>query len=144
MTVETLTAIKKEVVVRAPVERAWAMFVERLGEWWPLATHSIGGERVETAALTPERIYERWADGTERVWGRVLAWEPPHRVVFTWEISEQSGNEVEVRFEPVGEGTRVALEHRGWELGTVESWQSYDGGWVQVLARFGDCIRETA
>ena len=144
MTVDTLTAIKKEVVVRAPVERAWAMFVERLGEWWPLATHSIGGERAETAALTPERIYERWADGTERVWGRVLAWEPPHRVVFSWEISEESGNEVEVRFLPVAEGTRVELEHRGWESGTIASWQSYDGGWPQVLARFGDCVRETA
>jgi uncharacterized protein YndB with AHSA1/START domain len=144
MTVDTLQAIKKEVVVGAPVEQAWTMFVERLGEWWPLATHSIGGDRTETAALTPERIYERWADGTERVWGRVLAWEPPSRVVFTWEISEDSGNEVEVRFVPVGEGTRVELEHRGWESGTVESWRSYGGGWAQVLARFGDCAGATA
>jgi uncharacterized protein YndB with AHSA1/START domain len=140
--VDALYAIRKDVFVRAPVERAWTIFAERLGEWWPLATHSLGGERAETAMLTPERIYERWSDGTERTWGQVLVWEPPHRVVFTWEVGEDSGNEIEVVFVSDGEGTRVALEHRGWESGTREAWESYDGGWAQVLARFGDCVRE--
>jgi uncharacterized protein YndB with AHSA1/START domain len=138
--VETLNAISKEVVVRAPVERAWTMFVERLGEWWPLATHSIGGERAATAALTPERIYERWDDGTERTWGRVLVWEPPHRVAFTWEISEDCGTEVEIRFVADGEGTRVELEHRGWESGTVDTWRNYEGGWEHVLGRFRESV----
>ncbi|MEX2645551.1 MAG: SRPBCC domain-containing protein [Gaiellaceae bacterium] len=142
MNVDALYAIRKDVFVRAPVERAWDVFAERLGDWWPLATHSLGGERAETAMLTPERIYERWADGAEHTWGRVLVWEPPHRVVFTWEVGEDSGNEVEVVFVPEGEGTRVELEHRGWESGTRESWESYDGGWAQVLARFVDSVRE--
>ncbi len=136
MSVDTLDAITKTVVVPAPVERAWAVFTERIGEWWPLATHSLGGERTETAFAAPDRIYERWADGTERTWGRVLAWEPPARLVFTWEVGEDSGNEVEVRFVPEGEGTRVELEHRGWEAGTPEARRSYDGGWEHVLGRF--------
>jgi uncharacterized protein YndB with AHSA1/START domain len=65
----------------------------------------------------------------------VLAWEPPHRLVFTWEVSEGSGNEVEVRFLPEGSLTRVELEHRDWESGTADSWRSYDSGWGRVLAR---------
>ena len=137
---ETLYAIKKDVFVRAPVERAWAMFADRLGDWWPLESHSIGGERAETAILTAERIYELWDDGTERTWGHVLAWDPPHRVVFTWEIGEDCGREVEIRFVADGEGTRVELEHRGWEAGAEQTWQSYDGGWTHVLGRFVDSV----
>jgi hypothetical protein len=63
VSVEALDAIRKSVVVAAPVERAWEVFVERMGSWWPLATHSIGGEQTETAIATPDRIFERWQDG---------------------------------------------------------------------------------
>ena len=133
MTVEALFAIRKTVVVPAPVEKAWELFTERIGEWWPLGGHSLGGSKTETAFVTPELIYERWDDGTERAWGHVLAWEPPSRLVFTWEVGEDSGNEIEVRFLPEGDGTRVELEHRGWEQGTAEAWESYDGGWAHVL-----------
>ena len=68
----------------------------------------------------------------------MLVWEPPHRVVFTWEVGEDSGNEIEVVFVSDGEGTRVELEHRGWEAGAEETWQSYDGGWAHILARFAE------
>jgi uncharacterized protein YndB with AHSA1/START domain len=138
--VEALDAIRKSLVVDAPVERAWEVFTGRIGEWWPLATHSLAGEDAETAFLDRERIYERAGDGTEHTWGRVLAWEPPHRIVFTWEVSGDSGNEVEVRFEAEGDGTRVELEHRGWESGTPESRQSYDGGWDFVLGCYEDAV----
>lgn len=140
MTVETLDAIRKEVVVGVPVERAWAMFVERLDEWWPLSTHSYGGERAVTAGLTPERLYERWDDGTERTWGHVLAWEPPRRLLLTWEIGDDTGREVEIRFVPDGDGTRVELEHRGWEARGAEKREGYDGGWTQVLGRYVDSV----
>ena len=138
MNVDALYAIRKDVFVRAPVERAWTMFAERLGDWWPLATHSLGGERAVTAVLSPERMYERWDDGTERTWGHVLAWEPPNRLVVTWEIGEDCGREVEFRFLAEGDGTRVELEHRGWEAGAEETRQSYDGGWAHILARFAE------
>jgi uncharacterized protein YndB with AHSA1/START domain len=140
VTVDSLYAIRKEVRVGVPVERAWTMFAERLGEWWPLDSHSFGGERAVTAVLTPERVYERWDDGTERTWGHVLAWEPPHRLLLTWEIGDDCGREVEIRFLADGDGTRVELEHRGWETGAEQTRESYDGGWSHVLGRFVDSI----
>ena len=133
MSVETLDAIRKSVVVAAPADVAWTLFTERMGEWWPLASHSHGGEEVETAMATPERIFERWKDGTEKTWGHMLAWEPPHRLMFTWEISEDCGNEVEVRFTPEGDSTRVELEHRGWEPRAKDTWRDYETGWGTVL-----------
>ena len=136
MSVEALEAIRKSVVVAAPVERAWELFTERMGEWWPLATHSYGGERTETAIATPERIYERWHDGSERLWGEMLAWEPPHRLLFTWEIGSDCGKEVEIRFVPEGDATRVELEHRGWAAGSDDSRRDYESGWGAVLGRF--------
>jgi uncharacterized protein YndB with AHSA1/START domain len=136
VSVQELDAIRKSVIVAAPVEVAWKLFTERMGEWWPLRSHSIGGDEAETAAATPERIFERWRDGTEKTWGRMLAWDPPRRLVFTWEISEDCGNEVEVRFSPEGDGTRVELEHRGWEHGTYESRRGYDGGWGVILENY--------
>jgi uncharacterized protein YndB with AHSA1/START domain len=136
VSVEALSAIRKSVLVSASPETAWRLFVERIAEWWPVESHSLGGDKVEAAVVTPERIYERWHDGTERVWGRMLAWEPPSRLVFTWEVSRNCGNEVEVRFLPEGEGTRVELEHRGWEHDQLETWGSYEGGWDFVLGRY--------
>jgi len=139
--VEALHAIRKTVVVPASVERSWEVFTERIGEWWPFASHSLGGSKTETAFVTPELIYERWQDGTERTWGHVLAWEPPHRLVFTWEVGEDSGNEIEVRFLREGDGTRVELEHRGWEEGTADAWSSYDAGWAGVLGCYEAAAR---
>jgi uncharacterized protein YndB with AHSA1/START domain len=140
MSVQALDAIRKSVVVAAPVDVAWDLFTARMGEWWPLDTHSIGGDEAETVMTTPERIFERWRDGTEKTWGRMLAWEPPHRLVFTWDISERSGNEVEVRFAPEGNGTRVELEHRAWDSGDRDSWRSYHTGWDGVLRRFEEAV----
>jgi uncharacterized protein YndB with AHSA1/START domain len=137
VSVQALDAIRKSVVVAAPADVAWELFTARMGEWWPLATHSLGGDGTETAGITPQRIFERWRDGTEKTWGQVLAWEPPRRLVFTWDVSPGSGNEIEVRFSPEGDGTRVDLEHRAWESGTVDTWQSYQEGWGMILGRYG-------
>jgi len=135
VSVQELEAIRKSVVVSAPVEVAWSLFTERMGEWWPLDSHSHGGEEVETAMATEERIFERWRDGTEKTWGRMLAWEPPHRMLFTWEVSDDCGNEVEVRFTPDGDGTRVDLEHRGWEPAAQDKWRNYESGWAFILGK---------
>ncbi len=140
MSVEALDAIKKSVFVEIPVERAWSVFTERIGDWWPLASHSLGGEQTATVVVDADRIIERWHDGTEKVWGRMLVWDPPSRMVFTWEISDDCGKEVEVRFVAEGDATRVELEHRGWESGSPESRDGYDGGWDFVLGRFEDAV----
>jgi uncharacterized protein YndB with AHSA1/START domain len=145
-------AVRQSAVVAVPPARAFTVFTERMSSWWPLETHTIGAAPAAAAVIEPReggRWYERAEDGTECDWGRVLAWEPPHRVVLSWQISADwradadLHTEVEVRFEPEGEGrTRVELEHRGMEAfgGRAEEMRGVfdsEGGWRGLLARFG-------
>ena len=132
-------AIRKTVVVPLPVEKAFRLFTDGIGTWWPFASHSIGGDAVEEAVfdLESRRLYERAADGTEHDWGDIVAWEPPDRFLLNWRVNPaRPGTEVEVRFAAEGEGTRVELEHRGWEKAGPAERPSYDGGWEYVLAEF--------
>ena len=138
MTVETLEAVRKSVHVAAPVEQAWDVFVNRLGAWWPLATHSFGGEDAVAAVFEADRLVERTRDGSEHVWGDVLAWEPPTRLVLGWRIGDASGTEVEVSFAAEQGGTRVDLVHSGWTTETSRS--SYDSGWDVVLAPYAEAV----
>lgn len=134
-------ALRKSVEVGAPPERAFHLFTEGMATWWPLRSHSVGEERAETVVLEPGiggRIVERTLDGDEHVWGTVTAWEPPGRVAFTWHPGRtpETAQDVEVRFEPSGTGTRVELVHTGWErLGEAAPAQleNYDGGWDFVV-----------
>jgi uncharacterized protein YndB with AHSA1/START domain len=145
-------AVRQSVVVDAPQDRAFAVFTDGMSSWWPLETHTIGAAPAAATAIEPReggRWYERAEDGTECDWGRVLAWEPPQRVVLSWQISADwqadadVHTEVEVRFEPEGEDrTRVELEHRGLEaFGTrAEEMRGVfdsEGSWRGLLARFG-------
>jgi len=118
---DTATLVRKSITVEADQQQAFEVFTKRHGTWWPAAYH-IGDVDYETAVIEPfagGRWYERGVDGSESVWGRVLVWEPPHRLVLAWQISAdwrfdaKVTTEIEVRFEPVGENrTRVDLEHR--------------------------------
>jgi uncharacterized protein YndB with AHSA1/START domain len=136
-----LPPLRLTIVVPLPPARAFRLFTEELATWWPIATHSVGGDRVAATAIEPRlggRCFERWYDGEERVWGSVIAWEPPRRVTVTWHpgMPEARASEVEVRFDAEGAGTRVDLEHRGWEvLGekAAATRASYDGGWKMVV-----------
>ena len=131
--------IRKSVTVPLPVEKAFRLFTEGITGWWPFATHSIGGEGVEAVWEEREggRLYERHADGSEHDWGAIVAWQPPTRLALEWRVDPQSpGTEVEVRFRPEGDGTRVDLEHRGWEKCGPGERASYDGGWDHVLGRY--------
>ena len=147
---ETLV-VRQSVVVDAPPERAFAVFTEGIGTWWPLDPYQIGEKPATTAVIEPReggRWYERAADGTECPWGRVLAWEPPGRLVLTWEIScdwqpdPTAVSEVELRFAADGDGrTRVELEHRGLETYGERAQEMRDtfgspGGWGGLLAKF--------
>ena len=140
--------VMRTVTVAAPKDRAFEVFTSKMGEWWPTERHSIGEARVADVILEPiagGRIYELWDDGTQKSWGRVVAWEPTDRVVLAWKPNDSDNppTEVEVTFVPDGDGTRVELEHRGWErLGDLaeEARVSYasDGGWTFVLSRYAD------
>ncbi|HUH11857.1 MAG TPA: SRPBCC family protein [Longimicrobiales bacterium] len=140
-----LPPVEKSIVVPVDVEGAFRRFTAEMGRWWPLAAHSVGGERAVAVVFEERaggRIYEREADGTEHDWGRVVAWEPPRRFVMTWHPGRapETAQELEVRFSAEqGGGTRVELAHRGWErLGerAEEARRQYLPGWDGVLERF--------
>jgi len=148
--------VRRQTVVDTSIERAFAAFVERFGDFKPPEHNLLGAEITETC-FEPRvggHIYDRAADGTECRWARVLAYEPPDRVVFSWDISPQwqletdEGNtsEVEVRFvAETPERTRLELEHRhldrhgpGWE--SLRDGVESDGGWPLYLARYADLV----
>ena len=129
----TGTSTRAEVVVDLPPDQAFRLFFDDMASWWNPDHHLIEAELAEMV-VEPRvggHIYDRGTDGSECRWATVLAYEPPHRVVFSWNITtdwkletdQAKTSEVEVRFTPAGEGrTRVELEHRnldrhgsGWE-----------------------------
>jgi uncharacterized protein YndB with AHSA1/START domain len=150
-TASTIPAIHRTITVGAPVERTFRVFTESFTSWWP-ADYHIGERDMAEAVLEPReggRWYERGIDGSECEWGRVLAWQPPHRLVVTWQINGQwqydpdpaHASEVEVRFTPDGSGqTVVELEHRFLErlAGGQDLLEAIggDGGWGSILERF--------
>ena len=127
------------------VEETFDVFTRLIGAWWPLPTHGVFGNLAGTIGFEDGRLVERAVDGRVSVWGDVLAWEPPHRILFTWHPGRDEGDasEVEVRFAPDGGGTRVELEHRGWEAfgeSAIARRRGYvgPGAWGHVLDHFAD------
>jgi uncharacterized protein YndB with AHSA1/START domain len=144
-------AIKRSVTVDCSLEHAFETFTDRIHEWWPLATHSIdqyeSGSPPETVIFqggAGGQIYERTKNGEELKWADVVAYEPPHRFVLSWNPSreqDQPRTEIEVTFTEDGGKTRVDLEHRGWERlgkGAAEARQGYSDGWKSVLASYAE------
>jgi uncharacterized protein YndB with AHSA1/START domain len=144
--------------VGVPIDRAFRVFTENFGSWWPSEYH-IGQSEMVDAVIEPRvggRWYERDTDGSECDWGRVLAWEPPHRLVVTWQINGQwsfdpdpeHASEIEVRFTEDGsEETVVDLEHR--LIGRLVGGQAIHdtiteggGGWIAILERYARSIDE--
>jgi len=139
------TAVRTSIVVDAAPDRAFTVFTAEMGTWWPPEHHLLEAELSETV-FEPRvggRIYDKGVDDSECTWARVLAYEPPDRVVFSWDIGLDwkvetdlaRTSEVELRFVPDGaERTRVELEHRhlerhgdGWEamrdaVGSPDGW----------------------
>jgi uncharacterized protein YndB with AHSA1/START domain len=151
------TTVRAEVVVDAPIERAFTVFTAGFGRFKPREHNLLGGVDIAETVFEPRvggHVYDRGVDGSECRWARVLAYEPPDRVVFSWDISPQwqlepdldRTSEVEVRFtSETPERTRVVLEHRnlerhgtGWE-GVREGVSSPDG-WPLYLERFAGVI----
>jgi len=137
----TLEPIQQSVSVSKPPPVAFRVFTEQIGRWWPLPRFSVSQARAVGCVIQPHEggeVYELRDDGVRIPWGRVIAWDPPSRLVLSWfpDRDPAVAQEVEVRFLPEGSGTRVELVHRGWErLGpdaqTVRD--RYAGGWPAVL-----------
>lgn len=139
----THTTLTKTVHVEVPVARAFELFTARLGEWWPLATHSIGEETARDVTMQCRdggQIVETLQDGSTAVWGTVTDWSSPDLVAFTWHPGqpEAEATRVEVSFVGSGGGTEVILRHSGWSSRPdgERARSQYDGGWDLVLARF--------
>lgn len=145
-TTEALAAINKTITVDASVETAFETFTRSIGSWWPRDSHTIFGERIDAIVFDERvggRLYESTREGEEADWADVVAWEPPARFVLRWRVNPKRGpTEVEVRFHPDDGGTRVDLEHRGWdEIGDAEGRAGYDPGWDFVLGRYVESFR---
>lgn len=142
-----IEVVRKVVTVDCAVEEAFRVFTADALSWWPLETHSIHGT-VREIVFEPQvggEVYEVSTEGEKGHWATVLEWDPPARLLLAWNILERPGEqtEVEVRFAPDGSGTRVELEHRGWEelvTGAEEKRNDYDTGWDFVLGRFVEHI----
>ena len=145
----TIAPVRKSIQVKTSQEHAFDVFTAGLGRWWP-TTHSIGKPPMKTAVLEPRlggRWYELSEDGSQADVGRVLAWEPPHRVVFSFDINGQwrpdttVASEIEVQFIAEGpQSTRVEVEHRKFEVlgeeGGNRMRRDVDGGWPGLLELF--------
>ena len=152
MTQAAAAVVRRQIVVEAPQDKAFAVFTERLGDFKP-PEHNLLGVPIAETVFEPRvggHIYDRGTDGSECRWARVLAFEPPVRLVFSWDIGPtwqletepENASEVEVRFiAETSERTRVELEHRnidrhgpGWEA--VADGVGHDQGWPLYLERY--------
>ncbi len=138
-----IEVVRKSVTVGCAVEEAFRIYTAEATSWWPVGSHSLFGDSVK-AVVFEEReggeVYELTETGEKGHWATVLAWEPPNRLVLAWEVSPSViGTEVEVHFLPEDEGTRVELEHRGWERVADDApakRDDYDTGWGYVLGTY--------
>jgi uncharacterized protein YndB with AHSA1/START domain len=142
--------IQKSIRVGVSVERAFQVLTEEMTTWWPLATYHIGKVDAKSVVLEPfvgGRWFERGVDGSECNWGRVRTWDPPRRLVVTWEISSQWQHdpsiqtEVEIRLTAEGAATRVDLEHRllhyyGDKATEMRGIFDSEQGWTSLLNAF--------
>ena len=148
------TSVHAQTVVDVPIERAFALFTEQFDSIKPREHNMLGVDIAESVFEPREggRIYDRGVDGSECQWARVLAYEPPNRLVFSWDISPQwqietdpdKTSEVEVRFiSETPDRTRVELDHRNLDR-HGEGWESErdgvagEGGWPLYLNRFAE------
>jgi uncharacterized protein YndB with AHSA1/START domain len=157
-TQEAGSSFRTSIVVEAPVERAFSVFTEDFGRFKP-PEHNLLGVDIAETVFEPRaggHLYDRGVDGSECRWARVLAYEPPNRVVISWDISPkwqietdlEKTSEVEVRFiAEAPDRTRVELEHRNLDR-HGEGWQQLrDGvegedGWPLYLRRFAELLKD--
>ena len=158
MTQAAAAVVRRHIVVNVPIERAFAVFTERFGDFKP-PEHNLLQVPIAETVFEPKvggHIYDRGTDGSECRWARVLAFDPPRRIVFSWDISPQwtieaepdNTSEVEVIFiAEASHRTRLELEHRhidrhgpGWPA--VSDGVGHDQGWPLYLERYAALLSE--
>ena len=153
-------SVRKTLRVEAPQAVAWRVFAEQIGTWWPLENYKIGKTKAIDAIIEPRvggRWYERDDDGSTCDWGSVLAWEPPARLVLSWDITAEwqydpnLKTQIELRFIADGKSaTRVELEHRHLDRYGARRdemhriFESEGGGWGELLKMFARAAADVA
>jgi uncharacterized protein YndB with AHSA1/START domain len=144
----SLAPLRKTVVVPVEPAGAFELFTARVGDWWPLATHSVGQSDAVLVRFASEvggTIVETRRDGTTCVWGTVTAWDPPTGLSFTWHPGQPRSwaGDIDVRFIPNDAGgTVVELTHYGWGRRSdgASARRGYDSGWEPVLAAYVEIV----
>lgn len=134
--------VVKRVTVPGEPGVVFDLFTERIDEWWPKRTHSVGGDHADRVVVAPGaggRVYEVTDDGVEHDWGEITGWEPAVRLELTWHpgLATSQSTHLEVTFRATAEGTEVTLVHDGWDArgpNGPEVRDDYDTGWDVVLA----------
>jgi len=130
--------IRKSITVVRPPAVAFRVFCEEIGVWWPEG-FSGPGSKLTLEGRVGGRFYEARPDGSEYEIGRVTIYTPPHLVAFTWRApSWEYTTQVEIQFIADGTGTRVELEHSGWQQADKlrDARKGYDAGWAQILGLY--------
>jgi uncharacterized protein YndB with AHSA1/START domain len=133
--------IRKSIRVERPPQVAFRVFCEAIGEWWPKGPSFNGKHQTDMIieGRVGGRFFQRYADGTEYEIGRVTAYQPSRLVAFTWRAPTWDvTTQVEVRFTAEAGGTRVELEHSGWDQSakTRDGRNNYDSGWAKILGHY--------
>jgi uncharacterized protein YndB with AHSA1/START domain len=139
-----ITPVRKTVTVPIPPQRAFELFTARFGEWWPLATHSVGADQavgVVFGAGAGASIVETLADGSTSAWGTITRWDPPHGVAFSWHAGTppEEATSVKVTFSAGEPGhTVVELVHCGWHHRPdgAAARDGYEAGWNPVIGHY--------
>jgi uncharacterized protein YndB with AHSA1/START domain len=151
---QTTQAVTHSVLVPLDQDAAFELFTDRFADWWPKDSHHIADADAADVVLEPReggRWYERGGDGSECEWGYVKEIDRPDRILFAWQLTPEwkfdpdrsRATEVEVTFHAEDDGTRVTLEHRGFEVhgeagATMRESVSAEGGWPQLLQLYRD------
>jgi uncharacterized protein YndB with AHSA1/START domain len=146
---QTTEAVTQSVLVPLAPDKAFELFTDRFGDWWPKDSHHIADADAAEVFLEPReggRWYERSEDGQECDWGRVLEVDRPNRILLAWQLTPRfdfdpdpaNGTEVEVTFAAEDDGTRVTLEHRGFEVhgeagAAMRESVGGEGGWASLM-----------
>jgi hypothetical protein len=125
-------------------EKAFDLFTNHMGRWWPLTTHSVSTDDARDVRVDGRvggTLREVTGDGVEHEWGVITIYEPGARIQFTWYpgLPEEAGTNVDVRFDATVSGTRVTLVHSGWEARGDDAQtvrDNYESGWDLVLAPY--------
>ena len=143
----TIPPLRREIVVDADPDLAFAVFTEQIGEWWPVHKHSVHGAGASVAFVDKglgSTIVESSAGAADAVWGTVTRWDPPASVAFTWHpgTTAEAASQVSVAFEAADGKTLVRLEHTGWEIfaDPVAAREEYGHGWPTVLDGFAALV----